>query len=66
MEAMAGMVVGLLVGECARVVHVVMVEEGLQPVVGLIAVFGECLFERFLLCPCASICLSLCHTGSRC
>ena len=58
MEAMVGIVVRLLVGECTKVVQVVLVEEELQPVVGLIVVFGECLFERLLLDPCASICLS--------
>ena len=66
MEAMVGMVVRLLVGENTRVVQVVVVGEGLHPVVGLIVVFGECLFELLLLRPSASICLSLGHTGSRC
>ena len=40
MVAMVGTVVGLIVGECMRVVQVVMVEEGLQPVIGLIVVFA--------------------------
>ncbi len=52
------MVVRSLVGDYMRIVLVVMVGEGLQPVVGLIVVFGECLSERLLLDPCASICLS--------
>ena len=65
MEAMVGMVVRLLVGENTRVEQVVMVGEGLQPVVGLIVVFGERLIERFFLRLCASICLRLCRTGSR-
>ncbi len=66
MEVMVGIVVRLLVGECTRVVQVELEAEEQQPIVELIVVFGECLFERLLLDPCASICLSLCHTGSRC
>ncbi len=66
MEATVRTVVRSLAGDCMRVVQVVMVEEELQPVVGLIVEFGECLFELLLLRPSASICLILCHIGSRC
>ena len=66
MEAMVEIVVRVLVGECMRAVQVVMVAEELQPIVWLIVVFGECLFELLLLDPCVSICLSFCQTGSRC
>ncbi len=61
MEAMVGIVVRGLVGECTRVGQVVVVEGGLQPVVGRIVAFGECLFARILLYPFASICLSFCR-----
>ena len=65
MEAIAKTVVRSFAGDCMRVVQVVMVEEALQPVVGMIVVFGECSFELLLLRSSASICLSLCHIGSR-
>ncbi len=54
----------LVVG-CREVVQEVVVEQHQQSVVGLLAVFGECLNVCLLLRPDVSICLNFYRSGSR-
>ncbi len=55
----------VLVEGCREVAMAVVVEQDLQPVVGLLVEFVRVLREHFLPFPAATICLILYHNESR-